>query len=87
MALVDPRDMLNNFCFHVYAQKSMFIGENVNVFWDIHHTRATDIRVHRAGSQLKTDNFCALKSELVVLWPKVLKKRTIYKQTFGPIGP
>ena len=21
-------DMLNNFCFHVYAQKSLFIGEN-----------------------------------------------------------
>ena len=27
-------DMLNNFCFHVYAQKSLFIGENDNVyFW------------------------------------------------------
>ena len=26
--------MLNNFCFHLYAQKSMFIGENGNVyFW------------------------------------------------------
>ena len=25
---------LNNFCFHVYAQKSLFIGENDNeVFW------------------------------------------------------
>ena len=23
-------DMLNNFCFHVYAQKSVFIGENGN---------------------------------------------------------
>ena len=22
----DPRDMLNNFCFHAYAQKSLFIG-------------------------------------------------------------
>ena len=33
MALVDPRDMLNNFCFHVYAQKSMFIGENGNGFF------------------------------------------------------
>ena len=31
---VDPWDMLNNFCFHVYAQKSLFIGENDNVyFW------------------------------------------------------
>ena len=26
----DPWDMLNNFCFHVYAQKSLFIGENDN---------------------------------------------------------
>ena len=27
-------DMLNNFCFHVYAQKSLFTGENDNVyFW------------------------------------------------------
>ena len=26
--------MLNNFCFHVYAQKLLFIGENDNeVFW------------------------------------------------------
>ena len=33
MALVDPRDMLNNFCFHVYAQKSLFIGENGNEFF------------------------------------------------------
>ena len=29
-AYVDPWDMLNNFCFHVYAQKSLFIGENGN---------------------------------------------------------
>ena len=48
-------DMLNNFCFHVYAQKSLIIGENGNdFFFDTIHTRSTDIRVHRAGSQLKT---------------------------------
>ena len=29
----DPWDMLNNFCFHVYAQKSLFIAENCNVFF------------------------------------------------------
>ena len=29
----DPWDMLNNFCFHVYAQKSLFIGENSNDFF------------------------------------------------------
>ena len=29
----DPWDMLNNFCFHVYAQKSLFKVENVNVFF------------------------------------------------------
>ena len=55
MALVDPRDMLNNFRFHVYAQNSLFIGENGNGFFlDILSTRTTDIRVHRAGSQLKS---------------------------------
>ena len=25
-------DVLNNFCFHVYVQKSLFIAENLNVF-------------------------------------------------------
>ena len=24
----DPWDFLNNFCFHVYAQKTLFMGEN-----------------------------------------------------------
>ena len=33
MASVDPRDMLNKFCFHLYAQKSLFIAENCNVFF------------------------------------------------------
>ena len=56
--------MLNNFCFHLYAQKSLFIAENCNAFffdktfhlcffWDHISTRSIDIRVHRAGSQLK----------------------------------
>ena len=47
-------DMLNKFCFHLYAQKSLFIGENCNAFFfDSSITRSIDIRVHRAGSQLK----------------------------------
>ena len=29
----DPWDMLNNFSFHVYAQKSLFKVENVNAFF------------------------------------------------------
>ena len=29
----DPWVMLNKFCFHVYAQKSLFIVENVNDFF------------------------------------------------------
>ena len=29
-ANVDPWDMLKNFCFHVYAQNSLFMGENDN---------------------------------------------------------
>ena len=32
-AYVDPWDMLNNFCFHVYAQMLLFMGENVNDFF------------------------------------------------------
>ena len=50
-------DMLNNFCFHVYAQKSLFIGENCNGFFYLllsSTTLSCDLRVHRAGSQLKT---------------------------------
>ena len=60
MAQVDPRDMLTNFCFHVYAQKSVFICENCTGFFltsTILSTRACDIRVHRAGSQLKIRDF------------------------------
>ena len=63
MAQVDPLDMLNNFCFHLYAQKSLFIAENCNAFFfDIitiisSSTLSTDIRIHRAGSQLKTWRF------------------------------
>ena len=59
----DPWDMLNNFCFYVYAQKSLFKVENVNAFFwqnfsfmfflDHISTLSTDITVHRAGSQLK----------------------------------
>ena len=54
-AYSDPWDMLNNFCFHVYARESLFVGENGNGFF--YHllllsTSACDIRVHGAGSQL-----------------------------------
>ena len=48
---VDPWDMVNNFCFHVYAQKSLFIlGQN-------------SIRVHRADSLLKISLAC-IKSNM-----------------------
>ena len=47
-------DMLNNFCFHVYAQKSLFIVENGNeYFWTAAGPPSPELRVHRAGSQLK----------------------------------
>ena len=49
MAQVDPRDMLNNFCFHVYAQKSLFIAENCNALSDI---SSINLGVCRAGSHL-----------------------------------
>ena len=45
--------MLNNFCLHVYAQKSLFIAENCNeFFFDTSHTPC-EFGVSRAGSQLK----------------------------------
>ena len=54
-AYVDPWDMLNNFCFHVYAQMSLFMGENDHAFFYHHHhsTLACEWTNHRAGSQLK----------------------------------
>ena len=30
-------DMLNNFCFHLYAQKSLFIAKNCNAFFGHQH--------------------------------------------------
>ena len=48
--------MLNNFCFHVYTQKSLIRVENCNgVFFDdvISSTLTCEFRVHRADSQLK----------------------------------
>ena len=51
--------MLNNFCFHVYAQKSLFIDENGKCFFlNSSIARSCEISVHRGGSQLKTDNVC-----------------------------
>ena len=44
--------MLNNFCLHVYAQKSLFIAENCNGFF-LTTTSSCEFRVHGAGSQLK----------------------------------
>ena len=45
--------MLNKFCFLVYAQKSLFIGENGHDFF-FYLTLASDMTSHslRAGSQL-----------------------------------
>ena len=36
-AYFDPWDMLNKFCSHVYAQKSLFLGENGNGFFGPQH--------------------------------------------------
>ena len=50
-------DMLNNFCFHVYAQKSLFKVENVNAYFLTSSSSLTsaprEFANHRAGSQLK----------------------------------
>ena len=44
--------MLNNFCFHVYAQKSLFIVENCNAFlgpqpW--HHDAMAEVQFGKGG--------------------------------------
>ena len=46
--------MLNKFCFHLYAEYSLFIAENHNVFFYHHYiiTLTCYFRCHRAGSQL-----------------------------------
>ena len=50
-AYVDPWDMLNDFCFYVYGQMLLFIGENGN---DCFYPTLTRYWTnHRAGSQLK----------------------------------
>ena len=71
--------MLNKFCFHLYDQNSLFIGENCNAFFlDLHHHHTTlspDIRVHRAGSQLKIIAIVGYKQRLLSLdmIPKIVQ--------------
>ena len=43
---IDPWDMLNNFCFNVYAQKSLFIDENDNVYFWTAPPYPVSLRVH-----------------------------------------
>ena len=47
----DSLDMLNNFCFHAYAQKWLFIGENYNAVLEHPSHPIPDI----PGSQLLSD--------------------------------
>ena len=68
------RVMLNNFCFHVYAQKSLFIAENCNAFLGTSSSSSSascEFRVHRADSQLKIQ-ICLLLSML--LFPMFVNK-------------
>ena len=45
MALVDPRDMLNNFCFHVYAQNllSHFLTLTLSLTLALSHSHTLSI--------------------------------------------
>ena len=47
----EPWDMLNNFSFHVYAPKSLFIAENDNAF--LGPPEPHSIRVYTGDSHLK----------------------------------
>ena len=71
----DPWDMLNIFCFHVYTQKSRFIGQNFNgFFWTSSSSSSPhDIRVHRAGSQLK----------ILGKWSSNIKPLSIIQKSLG----
>ena len=57
-AYVDPWAMLNNFCFHVYAQMSLFMGEKCNdyfltQFWPSSSPLPVSEPIIELGSQLK----------------------------------
>ena len=52
-AYFDPWYMLNNFCFHVYAQKSLIISEIGNEYFST-ASSAREFGVHKAGSHLKS---------------------------------
>ena len=66
-------DMQNNFCFHVYAQKSLFIFENAMCFFKSSSLAPMPVTVHRAGSQLKSQTSAGnLSSVKFVKCPKCL---------------
>ena len=58
----DSWDMLNNFCFHVYAQKLLFLCENCNAFLGRHQPQhpvscplAVSPPVHRSGARCQVN--------------------------------
>ena len=54
--------MLNNFCFHVYAQKSLFIAENCNGFFGTSSSAAPSpvtLQSRRGGKTTKVPDFRA----------------------------
>ena len=52
-------DMPNNFCFHVYAQMSLFMGENVNAFL-VPCSRGLSIWVSRVNNNNDDDVMMAM---------------------------
>ena len=56
-ANVDPWDMLNNFCFHVYAQMSLFVGENDNGYFQL-GTSSMNSNVTGEGDEGVQKNHC-----------------------------
>ena len=72
-----PWDMLNNFCFHVYAQKSLFIVENVNGFFFTSSSSPLILEFIELVPSLKSTFF--FKSILFILGKK--KPRSRAKET------
>ena len=64
----------------IYTQKSLFIAEKCNVFFDIILITLTcELRVHRAGSQLKTDDALEGTVRAVLVFQYKLPDHDVYK--------
>ena len=80
-AYVDPWNMPNNFCIHVYAQKSLIISEIGNEYF-FTSASSREFRGHRAGSQLKIRPHSHCSSpNIVYVWVVLLHKTLLCNES------